>query len=237
MTARVNWKAHERNSVLQHALSYLQQGYTYLEALRHGQQVLPQDRQRTLATHAAAVAEIKALRVLEAQSLQTINKVKTPTAVTETPSAPSESLPQQQADDVSIALDAFVQAIVRRVTKTLDVELRREVKTLENVFSLSKHDPSYEGNRQQKPKIVIIGLLQGQAKIIQHSYEDMFDLKFISSEDAYHATPGDADAFLLMKNFISHSVYNIYQSFSNHVLIDGGMTTLRMWLNTKGQEL
>ena len=50
-------------------------------------------------------------------------------------------------------------------------------------------------------------------------------------------TPPDADAYLLMKNFINHPLYHKYQVFPNHVLIDGGMSTLRMWFHTKGTEL
>jgi len=32
-------------------------------------------------------------------------------------------------------------------------------------------------------------------------------------------------------------VYYKYQQFPNHVLIDGGVATLRLWLHTKGKDL
>ena len=59
----------------------------------------------------------------------------------------------------------------------------------------------------------------------------------MSTEYAIGAKPIEADAYLLMKTFIKHAVYNKYREDPRHVLIDGGLTTLRTWLTTEGVKL
>jgi hypothetical protein len=157
-------------------------------------------------------------------------KVQPPTVVDPLYPAPSEPPPL-------VSLDAMVEAIAARIASTLVQAVKREVKELEHTFKLEKHNPAYEGVGVRKPHVTIIGLLPDQEHLMQREFSDKFVLRFVGNEAARHLDIGEAHAYLLMKNFISHAVYNKYKVLPQHVLIDGGMSTLRMWFNTKGVEL
>ena len=127
-------------------------------------------------------------------------------------------------------------ALAKRIASELHTQIRA-VKELEHTFSVEKHNPEYESVKLFKPKIAIIGLLDDQVEHIKREFSNEFNIKFIDTDRAMGLKPTDADAYLLMKNFINHPLYRKYQGFANHVLIDGGMSSLRMWLYTKGKEL
>jgi hypothetical protein len=102
---------------------------------------------------------------------------------------------------------------------------------------VEKHNPTYAATNSYKPRVVIIGLLGDQVHSITREFEEHYDIKCIDTDRAMGMEPPSANAYLLMKNFINHPLYHKYQVYPQHVLIDGGMSTLRMWLNTKGKEL
>ena len=131
----------------------------------------------------------------------------------------------------------FRSEIAKRLASRLAEAVTREIKELEHSFKLQKHNPEYTSSGIFKKRIVIVGLHQDQERHIQQAYADKFALRFIDVDDAKHADIPDADAYLLIKNFINHTVFERYQKKPQHVLIDGGLTTLRAWLNTKGAEL
>ena len=244
MITRIHWTTSECNAVLQKALALYHSGgmQSQLAALRIAQtQELPKERHRAFTTHSAATVELRHMQDTYPAYIKSLaqkpleqKEVVTPTVVDPVPPAPSEPPP---APPPTISLDAMVEAIAARVAATLVQAIKREVKELEHEFKLEKHNPTYEGVRICKPHVTIIGLLPDQEHLMQREYGDKFVLRFLGNEAARHADVVKAHAYLLMKNFISHAVYNKYKSLPQHVLIDGGMSTLRMWFNTKGVEL
>jgi hypothetical protein len=151
-------------------------------------------------------------------------------------------VPPAPSDDIlpalgSISMEDLIGEIAKRIADKLATAIQHEVKELEHNFKLQKHDPTYASKGLFKKRITIIGLLNDQEQVITREFSDKFALKFLGNEAARHADIATADAYLLMKNFISHAIYGKYQKLPQHVLIDGGMSTLRMWLNTKGAEL
>lgn len=240
MTTRIHWTDNERNAVLSKALELHQKGsaISHFEALRTAQTyVLSKERQRAFATHSSATAELKHLRARAkyythsmAPEVPPQQEVVTPTVVNPVPPAPPE--PPQPS-----TLDAMIEAIAAKIAATLVQAVKREVKELEHTFKLEKHNPTYEASGIHKPHVTVIGLLPEQEQHIQREFGDKFVLRFLGNEAARHAYIPMAAAYLLMKSFISHAVYDRYKTYPQHVLVDGGMTALRMWFNTKGAEL
>lgn len=236
---RIHWTETERNDVIKHAVAVFVKNncdYTHLEALRLGQNLaLPVHRRRTLSTHSAAKHEISLLKAAYNAYIATLQKSKEVVAPVVEVSKPPE--PPAGPQLTTATVEELVGEIARRIAVNLTATIAHEIKVLEHQFSTKRHDPSYKSDHIFKKRIVIIGLLNDQEQAIAREFEDKFKLKFLGNEAARSADISTADAYLLMKSFISHAVYGKYQKLPNHVLIDGGMSTLRMWLNTKGAEL
>lgn len=243
MTTHTRWTLKERQTVLDKAVEVYAKGDTsHLEALRIAQNLtLPTHRLRTFATHSAAKSEIAQLKAAYATSLQegpkNLPKVSNTLTVSVSPEPPVAQLAMQTVALDTASVEDLIGALAKKLAGSLATAIQHEVKELEHSFKLQKHNPTYEKTGVFKKHIVIIGLLQDQEQLIAREFADRFVLKFLGNEAARHADISTADAYLLMKNFISHAVFGKYQKLPQHVLIDGGMTTLRMWLNTKGAEL
>jgi hypothetical protein len=159
-----------------------------------------------------------------------ISSVKEPPAPTPAPAPVEPTI-------LETSFDGLVSMIAERFAEALKHKVRGAVLELEAEFRVAKHDPSYESNHVSRPRVTIVGLLNDQEKKIEHEFGSLFQLKFLTADRAVGVKPADADAYLLMKNFISHSAYGKYRGFTNHVLIDGGMTSLRTWLHAKANEI
>lgn len=235
MTNRVRWTEAERDAVLAQAVvEFHKNASSGLEALRIAQKkVLPASRQRSLQSHSAAHEDIKRLAALYRARLSSL--LNPPPKETHTAAEPAPPVHIDAPTEPS--LDAMVENIAKRVALMLVQSIKHEIKELEHAFSVPKHDPTYANAHKHIPHVVIVGLLQDQAHLIEREYGHDFAFRFIRSEDAKHANIPTASAYLLMKNFISHAVFERYQRLPQYVLIDGGMSTLRTWLSTKGKEL
>jgi hypothetical protein len=236
MLPKIHWTDSERDSVIDTAVTYYNRGdYTVLAALRQAQQlVLPANRRRPFTTHSAAPDLVKLVKQKASQ--------KVPKQLTMEIYAPPEKMPPTpqevaKTDAPVDLLDQLVNSITQRFILGLRESLQSAVKELEHEFKIEKHNPTYEAAGNALPKVVIIGLLGDQVHAITKEFSDQFSIKCIDTDRAMGMNPPDAYAYLLMKNFINHPLYHKYQAFPNHVLIDGGMTTLRMWFQTKGKDL
>lgn len=238
MITRIHWTAEERDRVLKRALTYLQQGnYSYFDSIKRAQDYeLMSHRHRAFNTSSGATDLIKALRSMMAQATIQQKEVVTPIVEKEMQPAPPDAPPEPV-----MTIDALVTLVAQKIATTLGTAIReqliREVKDLEHTFSIPKHNPAYAIDHVSKKRVIVIGLLNDQVHAISKEFSTAYDLKFIDTDRAMGMSPPDADAYLLMKNFINHPLYHKYRDFPNHVLIDGGMSTLRMWLNTKGSTL
>jgi hypothetical protein len=224
---KIRWTEHERNEVITTAVRYYNEGgYSPIAALRQAQQLmlLPY-RRRTLSSHSSAPDLIKLLKQRAAQVIPQHNPVTAPAP------APSR-LEAREASDMTLekSFDGLVRTLAEKFAQVLKQEVKRVVLELDHEFKVQKHDPSYAATGVSKPRVVVIGLLNDQVHSINREFGSMFDLKFIDTDRAMGMTPPDADIYLLMKNFINHPLYHKYQVYPNHVLIDGGMTSLRTWL-------
>jgi len=235
MIRKIHWTEDEHEQVLVAALAlYLTGRWTRFEAIKHAQKALPEERQRTLLTASTCTNMSK---VLYERSLLKPSKplaIGLPTALDSMPSEPPSTPPEPPV--IGDTLDDLVGLIAKHIAQTFKTQIKAAVKELEHEYRLLKHDPAYASSSIYKPRVVIIGLLADQGQIITQQFPNLH-IRCIDVTRANGMNPVDADAYLLMKNFISHPLYHKYRGFPNHVLIDGGMTTLRAWLNTKGSEL
>ena len=236
MLNKIRWTPVERNLVIETAVTFYNQGnYSPIAAIRQAQQiVLLSNRRRSLASHSAAPDLIKLLKQKAAQEVPKQKVVETTTAVEIMPPAP---LVVPKTDAPVDLVEQLVNTITQRFILGLRESLQVAVKELEHEFKLPRHNPEYGAIGKSLPKVVIIGLLGDQVHAITKEFSDRYEVKCIDTDRAMGMSPPQANAYLLMKNFINHPLYHKYQAFPNHVLIDGGMSTLRMWLNTKGQDL
>jgi hypothetical protein len=236
MLNKIRWTKVERSIVIDSAVEFYNQGtYTPLAALRQAQQiVLLPNRRRSMQSHSAVPDLIKLLKQKAAQEVPKQKVVETTTPMEIMPPAPQEVVKTDAPVDL---VEQLVNTITQRFILGLRESLQIAVKELEHEFKLPRHNPEYGAIGESLPKVVIIGLLGDQVHAITKEFSDRYEVKCIDTDRAMGMSPPQADAYLLMKNFINHPLYHKYQAFPNHVLIDGGMSTLRMWLNTKGQDL
>jgi len=236
MLPKIRWTAEERDLVINEAVKYYNRGnYTALAALRQAQQlVLPTTRRRPFTTPSAAPELIKLIRQKAAQEVPKQLTMEIYAPPEKTPPAPQEVAKTDAPVDL---VEQLVNTITQRFILGLRESLQIAVKELEHEFKIPKHNPTYEATGAKLPKVVIIGLLGDQVHLILKEFSDRYDINCIDTDRAMGMNAPDAHAYLLMKNFINHPLYHKYQAFPNHVLIDGGMSTLRMWLNTKGKDL
>jgi len=235
MSAKIRWTDRERELVLSKATELIHMhGYNTMEALRQAQQqVIAFNRQRPLVSRGYCVDLVKEIKY------RTVNIVPVkPAQVVEQAPAAKEPMPTPVSVlDHSTSLDSLINALAKQVAETFKQHVKVAIKELEHEFKVEKHNPTYAATGSYKPKVVIIGLLGDQVHSITREFQDRYDIKCIDTDRAMGMEPPSANAYLLMKNFINHPLYHKYQAYPQHVLIDGGMSTLRMWLNTKGQEL
>jgi hypothetical protein len=225
-TPKIRWTSREREQVIVKAVELFNNGSKLSIAVTDAQSVLDADRQRP-ATSVRCDQQL--LKEIKARAYSTTY------AITSTPQKINAPEPTSVAQDMH-SLDSFVALLAKQFAKTFKEEVRLAVKELEHEFKIAKHNPEYESTRTDKPRVIIIGLLDAQAYIIEKEFTN-FDISCIDTNRALNYFPPLADAYLLMKNFINHSVYDKYKPLPNHVLIDGGMTALRTWLSSKGNEL
>ena len=232
---KIRWTKHERNLVIMTAVEYYNSGtYSPIAAIRQAQVVLAPHRRRTLASHSAAPDLIKELKV---RAMRDVPKQKDKVIPTQQETKAPAPIEVPQTNTPAGLLDDLVNSIAQRFISGLKEQVRIAVRELEHEFRIEKHNPTYAPTGNHLPKVVIIGLLGDQVHAITKEFADRYDIKCIDTDRAMGMSPPDAHAYLLMKNFINHPLYHKYQAFPNHVLIDGGMTTLRMWLQTKGKDL
>ena len=236
MLNKIRWTPVERNLVIETAVTFYNQGnYSPIAAIRQAQQiVLLSNRRRSLASHSAAPDLIKLLKQKAAQEVPKQKVVETTTPAEIMPPAPQEVVKTDAPVDL---VEQLVNTITQRFILGLRESLQIAVRELEHEFKIEKHNPTYGASGKSLPKVVIIGLLGDQVHAITKEFSDRYEVKCIDTDRAMGMSPPQANAYLLMKNFINHPLYHKYQAFPNHVLIDGGMSTLRMWLNTKGKDL
>lgn len=236
MITKIRWNDRERDEVLRTAAQYYNKGgYTALAALRQSQMlVLPAERRRSMQSHSAVPDLIKELKILAIKDVPRRKEVETITPAEIMPPVPHEVVKTDAPVDL---VDQLVNTITQRFILGLRESLQSAVKELEHEFKIEKHNPTYAAAGTKLPRVIIIGLLGDQVHAIVKEFSGQFDIKCIDTDRAMGMSPPDADAYLLMKNFINHPLYHKYQAFPNHVLIDGGMSTLRMWLLTKGKDL
>jgi len=235
MLHKIHWTEQERDLVIMTAVEYYNTGtYSPIASLRQAQVVLSPDRRRRLVSHSAAPDLIKELKVRATREVPKRKVVETTTPAVIMPPSP---LVVPRTDAPVDLVEQLVNTITQRFILGLRESLQVAVKELEHEFKIEKHNPTYGASGKSLPKVVIIGLLGDQVHSITKEFSDRYEVKCIDTDRAMGMAPPQADAYLLMKNFINHPLYHKYQAFPNHVLIDGGMSTLRMWLQTKGQDL
>ena len=239
MNAKIRWTDRERELVLSKATELIHMhGYNTMEALRQAQQqVIPFNRQRPLVSRGYCVDLVKEIKYRTANAML----VKAAPTVEQEPKikgpAPIIVPSTMTVLDHSTSLDSLINSLAKQVAEAFKQQVKVAIKELEHEFKVEKHNPSYAATGSFKPRVVIIGLLGDQVHSITREFEEHYDIKCIDTDRAMGMEPPSANAYLLMKNFINHPLYHKYQVYPQHVLIDGGMSTLRMWLNTKGKEL
>jgi len=236
---RIRWTSRERGEVITATAKKLNDGYKISDALRAAQQTLEPDRRRPEGSLLAAADIIAAARKLANSTIPAKRSIDIAESRGDKPITVCEAMvaEPQPVHRVEGSLDSLIDTIAQKIASSIKTEVAKAVKELEHEFKVARNNPEYEANGKSKPRVTIIGLREDQMSMIEHEYSHRFVFKFLTTDDAKGAITTDADAYLIMKNFVSHAVYEKYQIYKNHVLIDGGMTALRGWLSTKGVEL
>lgn len=235
MIPKIHWTERERDLVIMTAVEYYNSGtYTAIAALRQAQVVLLPNRRKPMKSHSAIPDLLKELKVRAMQDVPKQKVVETTKPVEIMPPVPQKVVKTDAPVDL---VEQLVHSITQRFILKFRESMHVAVKELEHEFKIEKHNPTYEAAGNSLPKVIVIGLLGDQVHAITREFSDRFHIKCIDTDRAMGMNPPDAHAYLLMKNFINHPLYHKYQAFPNHVLIDGGMSTLRMWLQTKGKDL
>ena len=230
---KIHWTEHERDLVIMTAVEYYNSGtYTAIAALRQAQVVLSPDRRKPMRSHSAIPDLLKELKIRAMRSVPPQKEVKT-----KAPEPSKIEAPKASYTTLEESFNGLVRTLAAKFSEVLKQEVKKVILELEHDFKTQKHDPTYAAIGSSKPRVVVIGLLGDQVNNINHEFGSIFDLKFIDTDRAMGMSPPDADAYLLMKNFINHPLYHKYQVYPNHVLIDGGMTSLRTWLYKTSNEL
>jgi hypothetical protein len=239
MTSRIYWTSTEKSLVIAEALKLYQiGGMSPFTAIKVAQtNVLPKHRQRTLKTRSTVSRDIDALKTQYKASLRAAATASPIAAETTAQTETSVPAIAHTLASIDTMFEELIKALVARAITTIKSTIAYEVKELEHTFVVHKHNPTYDGARANKKRIVIVGLLNDQARHIMSEFGTTFDIRCFTVDAALHAEVPTADAYLLMRNFISHSVSAKYEKYSQHVLISGGMSALRLWLNTKGAAL
>lgn len=216
-SGHIHWTESERSKLLDHAAKLIQtNNFSILDAVRHAQTaVLSTDRHRNLQS----ISVLGTGFVHQLKQRASITYQSQPWEPPITESVPTTS-----------RLDDLVMSIAEYIADSIKTEIRKAVVELEHEFRLKKHNPEVSSEiRLHKPKIVVIGLLPHQEHSISGEFMSL-SFYFMSTDYANRAPVVDADVYLLMKNFINHTIYERYKPYPQHVLIDGGLTTLRTWL-------
>lgn len=227
----IRWTEQERALVLDKAYKLMMNSRsTPFQAIKDAQQALPPSRQRALNAASSAVDLVAELKQrLYSGALPT--STEAPKAAPAPASAPAPTVMRE------LTIDELISALASKIAQQVAAQVQQQLLEVDNQFKVGKHDPTYGSVRKSKPRVIVIGLLGDQVHNIDHEFGSLFDLKFIDTDRAMGLTPPDADAYLLMKNFINHPLYHKYRDFPNHVLVDGGMTSLRTWLHKTANEM
>lgn len=231
--AKIFWTKEETDAVLSRAVVLYDRGFSAFDAIKQGQrEALDPNRHRTLHTQSACVNLIKRLK--NDHAFYVLKKNPAPLEVVEKPViTPETALAQTLEGTLDSMAAQLAKQLAAEFAAIFKASVRGAVEELVSEFKVMKHNPEYSSEKTRLQRIIIIGLLGDQVHNIEREFGSLFDLKFIDTDRANGLTPLDADAYLLMKNFINHPLYHKYRDFKNHVLIDGGMTSLRTWLHAR----
>lgn len=96
-----------------------------------------------------------------------------------------------------------------------------------------KHNPEPPSeDKLAKRRIGIVGLLASQEQIVRKEFDDAFDLRFFTSDQAkgksFQAAAGNCERVLVMTAFINHRVeHSIAAAKGTLVRVAGGVTSVR----------
>lgn len=127
------------------------------------------------------------------------------------------------------ALDDLLAAFCDSVADRIAAGLRAGLASKLRATVLHATNVVTQTAAKQKRKAVIVGLLDGQAKMIERDYCDLFDLKFYGSNTPMQQVTqaaNNADSVFMMAGFVGHNVQGGLPK-EKTILVHGGMTDLR----------
>ena len=184
----------------------------------------------------AALAKGKDLRRegLRGYYTYSINDFSLPPPITTTaPLPPLPTIPQlspEPTKDLGRSLDELLRLVGQRIVSTVMEAVREEIEAQLGRLTSELVEQQLPKERPNLPKILILGLLPGQEKMMQREFGDCFNLSFQKKGDggsSLRAKAQGAAHVLAMTDFISHSMAHTISSHPNYHRVPGGMTALR----------
>lgn len=155
-----------------------------------------------------------------------------PNAVPEPISTPApipqpQPQPQAPALDLTALIDTMTTALAEQFAASLATKLTAVIKT-----QLAAAPAPAQSPCPSKPRITIVGLLPGQASLIDREFNDAVDLHFVTSEQStsqkLKGLCRTSAAVLAMTGFISHTTEDVIKANGGNLIrVSGGMTSLR----------
>lgn len=158
--------------------------------------------------------------------------------------APIEQQPTA-VSSLDAAIEALANALVQRVQSSIEGKISEivEGQVLRSVerMTAAVAEPVKKPEQIKIPRVMVYGLLNGQADMIQREFEGLLDVRCLGSNEnsgLIKSIATHVDRVFVMQDFSSHSSIALMKSAGvKPVTVAGGMTTLRSYLTRAWEEL
>lgn len=224
----IQWTEEEKKKLIDETTKVLSTtiGLTWLSALNKAQESLPAERRRELQTinQVPWLQETvtKKLSENKPKEVVTIKEVKTTEIIPQRLSElETEVLIQEIAKRT---MEPYIQTIINKISMELKLEIHKIV------MKQGKQEIIY---KQEKPKVLIIGLLSEQENEIKKNFDDFLNLKFWNNGNpkSLRELTQTVKKVFIMRKFISHSYQDLVRnSGAPMILVDGAVSNLNVIL-------
>ena len=118
--------------------------------------------------------------------------------------------------------ESIILTMEKEVKEAVEVEFQKKIKAITEKEVVAN-----------KYKVMVIGLLQSQAAIVEKEYGAVLNILFIRKEEnisRINDNQNGCDYVLAMKKFVSHSITNAVKNHEGYKLIVGGIDALEQAL-------
>lgn len=235
---RIRWTPEEQLSLIEETAQvlFIKNALSLREAFNKAQLKLPVHRRREIAALSQVPwltdAVPKRLAELKQSALDSVEK----RIIEAHDAAVAKGAAEFEEKLVSAAGDFLAKVLISALKHPeLALVFYRQPETEEsNVSPNVRLQTVVKAVRQKKAKVIVAGVLNGQAKKLEESFKDKLDIRFWTKDQSTETLRGmlkQADAAIGMVGFLAHSHDGILKA-SNvpYYPISGGVTAIRQKL-------